>query len=96
MKHPNIKELYSLVRDYKKAIDDDCRAYEDSEKPGILLTVGADGKGKWGFQSGDTSFSGGAYGFPFWGQVEINRGSNCRQLARDLFNEILDEKAAME
>ena len=90
MKTPTIKEIASLLKGLKRHIDADCRAYEDSETPSILVTVGCDSQGSWSYQTGDTSFIGGAYGFPYWGQTALERRSNCLELARDIIEELKD------
>jgi hypothetical protein len=90
MKAPNTKDIAALVRSIKRDIDPDCRAYEDDKTPGILLTVGADDSGDWSYQTGDNSFSGGAYGFSFWGVAAVYRRSNSRDVARDIIGQIED------
>ena len=35
------------------------------------LTVGMNEKGEWGWQSGDNSFTGGAYGYPHWAVIHV-------------------------
>ena len=88
MKAPSIKEVTALVRAIKKTIDNDCRAYDEDDTPAILITIGADKDGNWGFQTGDNSFTGGAYGFPFWGIAAIYRNSNCHEIARSLIDQV--------
>ncbi len=77
----------------KKNIQSDDRACEDDTLPGILVTVGADenddGSFSWNYQTGDNSYTGGAYGFPHWAVISLYRRSNCRALALDAVNEIL-------
>jgi hypothetical protein len=97
MKNPNIKEITRLLISLKPSIDDDFRAYDDGDPddlPSILVTVGADGKGGWSYQTGDTQYTGGAYGFPHWGQCALERRSNCRVLARGIIEEIKDAIAS--
>jgi hypothetical protein len=91
MKTLNIEDITALVLSIKRDICDDCRAHEDDETPGILLTVGADDSGDWSYQTGDNSFSGGAYGFPFWGVAAVYRRSNSRDVARDIIGQIEDQ-----
>lgn len=88
MKLPTIKEIAALCSQVKSTIEPEFRAYEDDEIPGILLTVGADGEGGWNYQTGDTQFSGGAYGFHHWGQAGIHKNTNCREAARTILDEI--------
>jgi len=84
MKLPTIRELSALIRDVKTDICDEYRETKDS-LPNISLTVGwNDQGGSWGFQTGDNSFTGGAYHFPHWGVVNVYRRSDSRELAREI------------
>ena len=95
---PTIESISALIRELKKQIQDDYRAYpcgpgEDEDTvPSMLLTVGADGQGRgsWSWQTGDNSYSGGAYHYAFWGTCAIYRRSNSRGLARDIIRELND------
>ena len=89
MKLPKLSELAELVADVQSDITDDCRASEmeacdDDSEPGIELTVGADNAGDWSYQTGDNSYSGGAYGYPYWAVVSVYRDSKPRELAREI------------
>lgn len=57
----------------------------------LQLTIGVseDGK-KWGYQTGDNSVTGGAYGFPHWAVVDIFYDSDLDYLKRDIRYQILD------
>ena len=84
---PTIKDVAALVRHTKPFIEDDYIA--DDDLPGIDLTVGWDpDTGEWSWQSGDNSFTGGAYFYPLWGVVRVYRQSNSRDLARDIIAQI--------
>ncbi len=74
----------------KRSISDEFRAYDEDEIPGILLTVGADAKGNWSYQTGDNSFTGGAYGFRLWAVVGVYRRSNARQVAQEIINQFAE------
>ncbi len=90
--YPTIEELYAVCRAVKQDISDEYRAFEDDDIPGIQLTVGCDpSTSGWSYQTGDNSFTGGAYGYPYWGVVGVYRSSNCRELARDLIEQIADQ-----
>ena len=86
------KEVESLLKSLKKDIQNDYRAYEEGTLPGILVTIGADlnddGFFTWGFQTGDNSYTGGAYGFPHWAVVGLYRRSNCRHLAKEVVEQV--------
>lgn len=85
---PSLKALTALCVAVKRTICDEYRAFEDDEKPGIQLTVGMSLDGSWDYQTGDNSYSGGAYHHPYWGVVGVYRNSNCRELAREIQSEI--------
>lgn len=91
MKLPLIKDLVPLVKAIKKQICDEYRAFDEDEKPGIQLTVGANtDTGEWDYQTGDNSYSGGAYFYKDWGVVGIYRNSNSLEVARDIRNQIAE------
>jgi hypothetical protein len=56
----------------------------------ICVTIGVDGNGGWAGQTGDNSFVGPAYGFPFWGVSEISADTDTRAVARDLHRQVSD------
>jgi hypothetical protein len=94
-KLPTIKELASLVVSLKGDIQDDYRAYdgpdcEEDSTPSMLLTVGANEEGEWSYQTGDNSYSGGAYHYPHWAVVAIDRRSNSREIARDIQSQLAE------
>ncbi len=95
-----IKELYPLVRAVKGDIADDYRAFDEEEEPGIQLTVGYTPKtyngvehdtDSWNFQTGDNSWTGDAYSHPIWGVVGVYRISNCREVAREIIDQIHEQ-----
>jgi hypothetical protein len=98
---PSVGELAALVRAVKADIGDEYRADEYDTVPGICLTVGWTDKdgwgggveyraGEWSYQTGDNSYSGGAYGYPHWAVVSVYRRSDSRALARDIRNQLAD------
>jgi hypothetical protein len=90
-KLPTITELSSLIRALKPEIGDEYRASgdEDSTTPSMDLTVGWDPEeGGWSYQTGDNSFTGGAYSYPVWAIGTIARRCNSRELARDLIDQL--------
>lgn len=86
---PTIKTLTQLVKSIKADIDDDFRAFEDDDAPGIQLTVGTNGN-SWSYQTGDNSYSGSAYFYPYWSVTGIYRDTNCRELARSIQSELAE------
>ena len=91
MSKPNItiEDIYQTLRSLKPHIDDEFRVSDDpdDDTPGMQVTFGADETG-WSYQTGDTSFSGGAYHYRHWGVCYLYRNSNCRELARQAYEEI--------
>lgn len=80
--------LISLKRD----IGDDYRADDESTTPSMCVTISAPADlSDYGWQTGDNSFAGGAYGYPYWGVITLTRRSNCRDLARDAIGQIVDQ-----
>lgn len=45
---------------------------------------------KWGWQTGDNSYTGGAYPYPIRGTVTYCNGDDFSKIAQDLINQILD------
>lgn len=87
---PHIRELASLLSGLKRDIDDDYRAHEDDDKPGMSVTIGWSEDGAWSYQTGDNSFTGGAYGYPHWATVNLYRRANCQELARDIRRQLTE------
>lgn len=90
LKLPTLSCITMLVINVKEHIGDDYRASDEDTLPSIQLTVGADEKG-WDYQTGDNSYSGGAYLHRFWGVVTVYRRSNSRELAREILEQIKDQ-----
>lgn len=86
------RDLESLLKGLKPTIGDDDRSHEEAGLPSIAITVGAeitpDGI-SWNYQTGDNSFTGGAYGFHHWGIVDLHRRDNSRRLADDIVEQFL-------
>lgn len=59
----------------------------------IYITIGVtpteDGF-SWGYQTGDNSFTGGAYGHPHWVLLYLRGRSNCRELSKEAVNQLKD------
>jgi hypothetical protein len=92
------QELYSLLVAIKKDADwctlrRDFRDDPDDSTPYIDVTIGCtfdftEGCITWSYQTGDNSFTGRAYGHREWFTTSILGRSNCRDLARELTEEI--------
>lgn len=86
-----VNQWAALLRLLKRDIGDDYRSDEDSETPSMLVTFGLDENGNWSYQTGDNSFTGGAYGYAHWGLAYLDRRSNCKALAQEAFNEAAEQ-----
>lgn len=88
------RAVRALLIELKGTIGDDYRASDDPDDstPGMQVTIGAsvseDGSLSWSYQTGDNSFTGGAYGHPFWGVISLYRRSNCTDLAKEAIDQI--------
>lgn len=93
-------EIASLLGRLQKDIADDYRAsgLEDSDQPSMDVTVGAsiseDGEISWSYQTGDNSYTGGAYGHPFWGVSGITREDDPAFIAEAIVDQIADQTVA--
>ncbi len=83
-----IKEVRELLISLKSDICDDYRIADDEDLPGIMVTIGYSPNGDWDYQTGDNSFTGGAYGHPHWAVVYLYRRSNSLELARDVIDQL--------
>ena len=80
--------LAALIAELQPTIDDDYRACDDSDEPSMLLTIGVDAKG-WGWQTGDNSYTGGAYSQAnYWGVVTLTRYEDAETLAAELLSDL--------
>lgn len=84
-----------LVAELIPDICDDYRASDDphDDTPGMELTVGftpADEytPASWHYQTGDNSYSGGAYFHPHWGVVSLYRDSVPLEVAEEIASQI--------
>lgn len=92
------REITKLLKSLKGDIGDDYRACEDDECPGMCVTIGATpdeetGELAWSYQTGDNSYTGGAYSHHHWGVIYLYRRSNCAELAAQAVSEIADSIA---
>lgn len=89
----DLRELFILL---KKEIDySDFDKSDDDNIPGLDVTIGCtfdfdDASISWNYQTGDNSYTGGAYGHPEWFTCFVMKRTNCRELANDIINEIRD------
>lgn len=78
------KEIEELLKNCKGA-------YLDSNQRDLDITVGVtpeEGGFDWNYQTGDNSFTGGAYGHPHWVLLYLTRRSNCRELSKEAVSQL--------
>lgn len=94
------REITRLLKALKHDIGDDYRACEDDDCPGMCVTIGAtpndEGELIWSFQTGDNSYSGGAYSHHNWGVIYLYRRSRSAELARQAVEEIAESIASCQ
>lgn len=85
----------TLVANLIPCIGDSYRASDDpdDDTPGMCLTIGftpedAQHDCRWAYQTGDNSFSGGAYGHPHWAVVSLYRDSDPAEIAEEIVSEL--------
>lgn len=62
-----------------------------SHLKGLHITIGvtlSDEGFEWNYQTGDNSFTGGAYGHPHWVNIYLKGRSNCRELSKDAVEQL--------
>ena len=94
---PLVSQWTKLFKALKQDIDDDYRASDDPDDntPGMQVTIGFTPETEecdcsWSYQTGDNSYTGGAYFHPHWAVVSLYRRSNSRQLAEDCADQITE------
>src|SRR3974377_1931843 len=89
------RDITALLKLLKPTIGGDYRATDDPDDniPGMCVTVGAtfkDGAFRWHYQTGDNSFTGGAYGHAHWGVGYLYRRSKSAEVAEQIVNKLSD------
>jgi hypothetical protein len=91
---PSVAQVAAQLRAIKRyGIDDDYRAFEGDEVPGIQVTLATDltHRDQWVIQEGDNSYTGSAYGYAYWGVSGLYRRTNCRELAKELIDQVIGQ-----
>ena len=84
-------EIVELVAQLLPTIADDYRASDEDSEPSMQLTVATDDSGaEWSYQTGDNSYSGGAYCLPHWGVVSLYRDSEPAEVAADIMEQLAE------
>ena len=95
-------EMINLAKALIPEIGDEYRASEEDTEPSMQVTIGADAEG-WNYQSGDNSFTGGAYGYDTWAVGYLYRNTDPEDFADSIIDkleeafdvEIFDEGSSM-
>ena len=89
---PPRDKITHLVASLLPTIEDDYRVEgaEETDEPSMALTVGADADGDWGYQTGNNSFTGGAYGYPHWAVTILTRDSDPVEVAEEVLDQLSD------
>jgi hypothetical protein len=89
------RELLDFLKSAKKDIGKyDLIVTGDGLKPGFDFTFGfkiTDDGISWNYQTGDNSFTGGAYGFPIWVTACLMRRTNLKQLVNDIVDDLQNQ-----
>lgn len=83
---PPLADVVRLVAAIQDTIGPDDRIEgTDGDIPGVDITIGVDPeRGRWGYQTGDNSFTGGAYLYPVWGVGSVTPDCDPVDVAREL------------
>lgn len=58
----------------------------------VCLTVGwSPESGSWSWQTGDNSYTGGAYGHPIWGVAWVTHDSSADAVAEEILEELAEQ-----
>lgn len=80
--------LSSVADSSEKA---DFLEYMNIDVPTMQLTIATDEHGeRWNFQTGDNSYTGGAYGLPHWAVVEVAYDTEPEELASDVIDQLAE------
>lgn len=86
-----LPELTALLKELQKYIDNDYRASEDDDMPSMQITIALDDNlDRWTYQTGDTSYMGNCYHYPYWGVSTLTKDSNCTRLANELVESVAE------
>lgn len=87
-------QMHALVSELKTDIGDEYRSVNsepDSDTPCMDLTIGANERG-WSYQTGDNSFSGGAYSYARpWAVTSIDRDSDPADVAEEIIDQLSED-----
>lgn len=84
-------DVYNDIRAFiDMNIEDWQKDAEEFEYIDLTVAISDDGS-KWNYQTGDNSFTGGAYSLPIWGVTSIYPNSTAEAVASEIINQIEDQ-----
>ena len=90
---PMTDEVYSEIKQFIFSGIDDFRGEYDGLD--LTVAVGATGRGdqadQWNYQTGDNSFTGGAYGLPYWAVTTIWPDTDPVELYNDIIDQLEEQ-----
>ena len=81
----NGKNLTDLIEFLKT--DDFYSEYVNSEE-GLQLTIGCNEDKEFNWQTGDNSFTGGAYLYPHWAVIYVTQDSDTWRLVQEIIEQL--------
>ncbi len=90
MRLPSIKSVASELRGYKPYIEDSF-VEESGEEPGMDVRLQYHDNGGWCLHTGDSQYDQDHRGH--WGAGYLTRATNCRELAKELIDEVVESIA---
>ena len=88
MKRNEFREsMVSLATDLIPTIGDEYRSHEEATEPSMQVTIGADAEG-WSYQTGDNSYSGGAYSYATWAVTDLDRDTKPEAFADEVIDQL--------
>lgn len=88
-----LPELAGLLKELQGDIGDDYRDGNDpnDDTPAMHITIATDDSlADWTYQTGDSSYSGSCYHYPYWGSGTLTRDCNCEKLADELIENLAE------
>lgn len=85
--YPDRDEIRGLLETLRDDIGEEYRASVEDTEPSMMVTFGFTPKtGAWGYQTGDNSFTGGAYNHPDWSVITLYRETDLDDAVDKVFS----------
>jgi len=85
------KNLSELIDYLKSEIADDYRSTIQEigdENPMMDVTIGCDNELEYSWQTGDNSYTGGAYGYPHWAVVYLSPDDDTNRIVDSIIEQL--------